>query len=141
MNRNDLNDLKNATREIYSTFFSTKIKIKLLVEEEIEGVYKEKKRYQRRYTDSIDLVGRVNLSPLAEEIRADLGSTDKVNAIFEIPTIELEDSDLLDNPLSVLRKGLILYNDVEYEILNIVPVTHVDEIFLFYKFEVRSLNG
>ena len=135
MNPRDIKDFKDATKEIYSFFFSNKVEYRYMLEEVKPNIYGEVKKGARQYSDPIILTARVNLSPEIDEIRAKVGSSTKVNAKFEIPAVYLEEHGMLDKSLIELKRGKITFNGVDYYIQGIFPVTNIDEIFLFYEFE------
>ena len=138
MNLRDLKDFKEATREIYSTFFSKKVEYRYLSKYEEPNIYREVKKDSRHYSDPIILTARVNLSPELDEIRAKVGSSTKVDAKFEVPAVCLEELGMLDKPLSELKRGKITFNDIDYYIQGVYPITNLDEIFLFYEFETSG---
>lgn len=138
MNKADLKDLKEATREIYGTFFSQKVYFLPLLDTEATGIYHEKKKKARNYGTPVELVASVNFNPFPEESRADTGGTNLIKATFEVPTVILEEKGLMKIPLTELRRGILRFQGIDHNIVNIKPITNVDEIFLFHLFEVSG---
>ena len=135
LDNRDILDLKNAVSEIYSEFYSHEVYYIPLLDKTSDSIYDEKKKGKRNYGTPIQLIARVDLDPKKEEDRADIGGSSLVVAKFEIPILEMENNGLGDKTSRELRRGIIRYKNVDYNISRVRGVTSVSEVNLLYSFE------
>lgn len=135
LDNRDILDLKNAVSEIYSEFYSHEVYYLPLLDQTSDSIYDEKKKGKRNYGTPIQLIARVDLDPKKEEDRADIGGSSLVVAKFEIPILEMENNGLGDKTSRELRRGIIRYKNVDYNISRVRGVTSVSEVNLLYSFE------
>lgn len=118
--------------EVYSTLMTNQIFLKLLDEDSTDtNVYEE--TTQKKYLDPIQLVGKFALSMEQGEQVVE-GIQDYVTAT--IPTKSLLDNnvDITPENYETLKKGLISYKGVDYNIVQVRPIVNIDDVFQFYVF-------
>ena len=140
MNERDLNDLKMGVLEVFTEFFSSEVYYLRLLESEA-NIYGEVKEKNRRYGQALRMTARPDLNPAEAQDRQDTGESQKILATFEIPLPELERTGIIEMPLTEMKRGIIHFQGVDYQILNIKPMTTVGEVFLLYLFEVGGFSG
>ena len=118
--------------EVYSTLMTNQIFLKLLDEDSTDtNVYEE--TTQKKYLDPIQLVGKFSLSMEQGEQVVE-GIQDYVTAT--IPTKSLLDNnvDITPENYETLKKGVISYKGVDYNIVQVRPIVNIDDVFQFYVF-------
>lgn len=118
--------------EVYSILMTNQIFLKLLDENNTDtNIYEETKKKQ--YLDPIQLVGKFTLS-MGQGEQVVEGIQDYVTAT--IPTKSLLDNDVDITPenYDTLKKGVIHYKGVDYEIKQVRPIVNIDDVFQFYVF-------
>lgn len=118
--------------EVYSTLMTDQIFLKLLDEENTDtNVYDETPK--KVYLEPIQLVGKFSMSLEQGEQEVE-GIQDYVTA--NIPTKSLLDKgvDITPQNYDTLKKGVIHYKGVDYEIKIVKPMVNIDDVFQFYVF-------
>lgn len=128
-------DFVDGVNEIFTTLFndgvSDGLKLYLLSDNTKPNVYGEQK--YKMYKAPITLVCKAQLTPTqggqtVEEI--------KDKAIFTVPLKALQDVNLgvTNDGLDTLRKSVIEFHGVFYDVDNISPKAYIEDVFLMYQF-------
>ena len=129
------NDFVNGVQEIFTTMFNDGetdgLKLYLLSENVQKNVYGEQK--YKMYQQPKMLVTQARLTPTQGENDVE-GIKDK--AVFVVPLKSLQDNELgvTNADLDIIRKGVIEFHGVYYEIENILPKAYVADVFVLYHF-------
>ena len=100
----------------------------------LNSPYKESKG--KKYKHAIELEGLAELKPKPEKI-SPIGVENNVSALFEFSLTDLEGKLVLNE--DVLR-GKIRYNNTDYDIINLVPLTNLATEAVSYVFECREVK-
>lgn len=122
--------------EVYSTLMTNQIFLKLLDENTTKtNIYEETK--DKKYLEPIQLVGKFTSSLEQGE--------QEVEGIQEYVTVTIPTKSLLDNGIDItpqnyttLKKGVIEYKGVSYEIESVRPNVNIDDVFQFYVFSCKK---
>ena len=128
-------DFVDGVQDIFTTLFNDGvtdgINLYLMSDKTRKNVYGENK-YKLYKTPKL-LVTKPQLTPTqgAQDVE---GIKDK--ATFVVPLKSLQDNDLgvTNDDLDIMRKGVIEFHGVFYIIDNILPMTYIEDVFLFYHF-------
>ena len=129
------NDFVNGVQEIFTTMFNDGVtdglKLYLLSENVQKNVYGEQK--YKLYQQPKMLTTQARLTPTQGEKDVE-GIKDK--AVFIVPLKSLQDNELgvTNADLDIMRKGVVEFHGVYYEIDNILPKAYVADVFILYQF-------
>ena len=118
--------------EIFSAMMTDQIFLKLLDDTNtVTNIYEETKH--KKYLEPLQLVGKFSLTMGQGEENVE-GIQDYATAT--IPTKSLLDKNVDISPQNydTLKKGVIHYDGVDYEIKQVRPTTNIDNVFQFYVF-------
>lgn len=118
--------------EVFDILMTDQIYLKLLDEKStVSNIYNEAKN--KKYLEPIQLVGKFSMTMEQGE--------QEVEGIQDYVTVTVPTKSLLDNNVDItpqnyetLKKGAIVYKEVEYTIAKVVPKTNIDDVFQFYVF-------
>lgn len=136
LNQSIAEQFLDGIQEVYSTLMTNQIFLKLLDEEHtVTNVYDE--TTAKLYQTPIQLVGKFSLSSEQGEQPVE-GIQDYVTAT--IPAKELIDKSVPHTPqdYDTLRKGVISYKGVDYQIIDVKPTVNIDDCFQFYAFQCEK---
>lgn len=128
-------DFVDGVYDIFTTLFNSGVddglKLYLLSDETQPNVYGESK--YKMYKQPIMLTTQARLTPTQGEQDVE-GIKD--NAEFVVPLKALQDNNLgvTNADLDIMRKGVIEFHGVFYEIDNIAPKAYIEDVFLMYTF-------
>lgn len=125
-------DFLEGTKEIYENMMTEEIYIYLMNEEETKvNVYQEAS--VKYYREPIALWGKIQVTRSAGQTDIEKNTC---NATITVPTKDLMDKKIDFRPQNydVLKKAVISYQGVYYQIEEINPVTNVANVFLFHTF-------
>lgn len=122
--------------EAYSLMMTNQIFFKMLDEKStIKNIYDETKT--KKYLEPIQLVGKVVLSVEQGE--------QPIEGIQDFATVTIPTKSLLDNNIDItpqnyetLKKAVIEYKGVDYEVTEVKPTTNIDDVFQFYVFSCKK---
>lgn len=126
----------DGIQEVYSVLMTNQIFLKLLDEKNtVTNIYDE--TTAKQYLTPIQLVGKFALSNEQGEQPVE-GVQEYVTAT--IPAKELIDKSVPHTPqdYDTLRKGVIHYKGVDYEIVDVRPTVNIDDCFQFYTFQCEK---
>jgi hypothetical protein len=130
-------------QELYYTMFTKQIYISFLNEDSINlNIFREN---EDEFHAPIALTGKVGVTADSAEERKALEDV-KFDFTFTIPTKEFRDKNIPHSPqdYATIKKAKIVYRNVTYDINYIMPLTNIEEVYLFYKFfcvEVSKESG
>lgn len=125
-------DFLEGTKEIYENMMTEEIYIHLMSEEETKvNVYQEAP--VKHYKEPIALWGKIQVTRSAGQTDVEKNTC---NATITVPTKDLMDKEIDFRPQNydVLKKAVISYQGVYYQIEEINPITNVANVFLFHTF-------
>ena len=118
--------------EVFSEMMTNQIFLKLLDETKtVTNIYGETNT--KKYLDPIQLVGKFSIALEQGEQEVE-GVQDYATAT--IPTKSLLDKNIDISPQNydTLKRGVIHYEGIDYEIKQVRPMTNIDNVFQFYVF-------
>lgn len=122
----ELKSLDTDLREIYSEFGTSSIYLKQYIRAKELDIYGYPKNHTEKYTDPIQLIGRVQVKHGLEE-QSGLGKkTDVAIYTFHIIKSELKQHNVAD----ISTDDIIIYQGNELNILSATPVTILGDFAL-----------
>lgn len=129
-------DFVDGVQEIFTTLFNEGVedglKIYLLSADTVPSIYGEQK--YKIYKTPKMLVCKAQLTPTqggqtVEEV--------KDKAVFTVPLKSLQNAELgvTNDDLDTMRKAVIEFHGVFYNVDNISPKAYIEDVFLMYQFD------
>ena len=131
----DLSELKFGVYEAFSELFSNEVYYYDLVPPSTTNIYNEVK--DKDYSPPMQITAKVVLNPDKEKLSL-IGQNNMVDSTFEVPLYCLEKIDVADKKIGEMKKAKIVFRDIDYLVMNVVPNTNIGEVFLTYLFECRG---
>ena len=140
MNESIRKDFVDGLQEIYTTLFTDGVNdglyLYFLSDKTVEDeVYSEQK--YKVYKKPILLVCNAQLSPTLGEQTVEVI---KENAVFKVPLKTLEEHEIgvTNADLEKLRKCIIKFHGVYYNVENVSPITFIEDTYLVYRFDCKE---
>ena len=129
-------DFVDGVQEIFTTLFnegkSDGLNLYLMSENTKTNVYKESK--YKLYKAPIRLVTQARLTPTHGEQDVEVV---KDKAVFIVPLKALQEAELgvTNDDLDTMRKAVVEFHGVFYNVDNISPKAYIEDVFLMYQFD------
>lgn len=133
LSEKDRREYKQGIYDLYSEVGTTKILYYPLAPVDTDDIYSEN---EDSYLDPISLVGVIDTNNPVSNTLDNIPNMGINNLYFDIPILSFEKHKL--DPYSML-KGYFEFDNIKYQILDVVPQGMFTDFYTTYKFKVEQL--